>query len=411
MAGSRAPLRFRAVTLALARWGGARRRPDAPQRILVLHHLLLGDTLMVTALLAKLRERHPGAAIVMTAPVAVAPLYAGRPYGVDVVALDPRDAASAQSLFDAPRFDVAYLPADNRWSWLARALRIRWIVGIAGDRPAHKNWPVDEQVPYSAVPTAFCDTAAELVAGPPPAPFRPAQWPAPPCAEPPAVAGRYAVLHVGAGSPLKQWQPARWRALAAWLEARGLAVVWSAGPGEAALVDAVDGVDGVDGPGDPIGNRSGSGGGVAGGSGYGNAPRTGPTRVRFAGTLSLPALWHLLARAALLVVPDTGVAHLGRIVGVPTVTLYGPGSAAICGPGAFFARARCRAVTVDPFPCRDQTVQFFREVPWARRCERLPGAPPERCARALCMEAIGVAAVTGAIEDLGVVSSGRGAAN
>ena len=88
MAGSRAPLRFRAVTLALARWGGARRRPDAPQRILVLHHLLLGDTLMVTALLAKLRERHPGAAIVMTVPGAIAPLYAGRPYGVDVVALD-----------------------------------------------------------------------------------------------------------------------------------------------------------------------------------------------------------------------------------------------------------------------------------------------------------------------------------
>ena len=60
MAGSRAPMRYASVALALARWGVARRRPAAPRRILVLHHLLLGDTLMVTALLAKLRERHPG---------------------------------------------------------------------------------------------------------------------------------------------------------------------------------------------------------------------------------------------------------------------------------------------------------------------------------------------------------------
>jgi hypothetical protein len=63
-----------------------------------------------------------------------------------------------------------------------------------------------------------------------------------------------------------------------------------------------------------------------------------------------------------------------------------------------------RAVTVDPFPCRDQTVQFFREVPWARRCERLFGDPPARCARPRCMEAIGLAAVVAAIEELGVVT-------
>ena len=59
-----------------------------------------------------------------------------------------------------------------------------------------------------------------------------------------------------------------------------------------------------------------------------------------------------------------------------------------------------RAVTVDPFPCRDQTIQFFREVPWARRCERLFGDGPGRCARALCMEAIDIAAVIAAVEQL-----------
>ena len=33
--------------------------PIEPRRILIAHHLLLGDTLMLTPLLAKLRASHP----------------------------------------------------------------------------------------------------------------------------------------------------------------------------------------------------------------------------------------------------------------------------------------------------------------------------------------------------------------
>ncbi|MFO1316024.1 MAG: glycosyltransferase family 9 protein [Burkholderiales bacterium] len=370
MAGSRAPMRVASVAGALARWGLRRRRPAAPRRILLLHHLLLGDTLMVTALLAKLRARHPDAEIAMTVARAYAPLYAGRPYGVTAHVLDPRDVATFRALAALPRFDVAILPADNRWSWLARAIGARWIVGLAGDRPVHKNWPVDERVPYSPRPTAFADTAAELVAGAPPPRYRPRDWPAPPAEDLPQLPARYALLHVGASSPLKLWPPERWRALAQWLAARGVPVVWSAGPGEAAIVDAI-------------------------------APPRADARI--AGTLSLAQLWHVVAGARLLVCPDTGIAHLGRIVGTPTVTLFGPGSAVICGPGDFFADAPGQAVTVDPFPCRDQTIQFFRDVPWVRRCERLHGEPPERCPQARCMEAIGTPAVVAAIAGLGVV--------
>jgi ADP-heptose:LPS heptosyltransferase len=360
-------MRYASVALALAHWGIRRRKPADPRRILVLHHLLLGDTLMLTALLAKLRARHPAAEIVMTVSPAYAPLYEGRPYGVVAHALDPRDFATFRTLRSLPRFDLAILPADNRWSWLARALRIPWIVGIAGDRPAHKNWPVDELVPYSRVPTAFCETAAELVEGPAAAPYRADAWPAPSLREMPRLPERYAVLHVGASSVLKLWPAERWRALADALEAKGLSIVWSAGPGEGAIIDAID-------------------------------PST--SRTKIAGTLSLAAMWRLIANAKLLVCPDTGIAHLGRVVGAPTVTLFGPGSHVICGPGEFFASMPGRAVTVDPFPCRDQTVQFFREVAWARRCERLYGEGPLRCARARCMEAVETSAVMAAVDEL-----------
>lgn len=367
MAASRAPMRLLGVALALARWGFGRSRPPSPRRILVLHHLLLGDTLMVTGLLAKLRARHPDAQIEMTVAPAYAPLYTGRPYGVLAHPFDPRDIGTLRPLWSGPRPDLVILPADNRWSWLARGIGARWIVGIAGDRPARKNWPVDELVPYSTAPAAFVETAASLVGGSPPAPYRTQDWPAPEAGVAQGYDGDYVVLHVGASSLLKLWPAQRWRDLAAWLEAKSLSVVWSAGPGEAAIIEAID---------------------------------PGGTRLRVPGTQTLAQLWHLLAGARAVVCPDTGIAHLARIVGTPTVTLFGPGSAVICGTGEFFAGMPGRAVTVDPFPCRDQSIQFFRHVSWARRCERLPGAPPERCERPLCMEAIELGRVTAAIDDL-----------
>lgn len=367
MRRSRGPLRAVTLALALARWRVRRKPPKVARRILVLHQLLLGDTLMLTPLLAKLRHRHPQAEIVMTVAKPFAPLYASRPYGVRAHAFDARDVSTFWPLLRAPRFDLVILPADNRWSWLARAIGASWIVGLAGDRPAHKNWPVDQLVAYSDRPTAFGETAASLVDGAPPPGYAPADWPAPADSGRADIAGDYAVLHVGASTPLKRWEPARWRALADSLEARGILPVWSVGPGEGPLLDAI------------------------------NASANHP---RFAGTLALDELWHLISRARLLVAPDTGVAHLGRVVGVPTVTLFGPGSAVICGPGDFFAKSPCRAVTVDPFPCRDQAIQFFREVPWVRRCERMHGAPPAGCARALCMEAFEVTDVARAIDAL-----------
>ena len=128
MRRSRAPLRWFAVATALARWPFAwsRRRPAHPKRILVLHHLLLGDTLLLTGLLAKLRARHPEAEIVMTVSPAYAPLYEARPYGVRAHAFDPRDISTVWPLLRGGRFDLAILPADNRWSWLARDRLIPW---------------------------------------------------------------------------------------------------------------------------------------------------------------------------------------------------------------------------------------------------------------------------------------------
>lgn len=355
--GSRAGGRLKVLPRALARRFlrlQKRARPAAPQRILVAHHLLAGDVLMLTPLLAKLRERHAGADIAMAVRRAVAPLYSGHPYGVRPLVYEPREAATLAAVFDEPGFDLALVPGDNRYSWLAAAAGARWIVASAGDRPAAKSWPVDEQRPYGETPAAWGDMVAELADGPPPRPYRPSDWPAPICASFDAPAGRYAVLHVEASTPLKHWEDAKWLSLADRIAESGLAPIWSAGPAGGALLRRID-------PG---------------------------SRYRALGhRLDLAQLWHLVAGATLLVCPDTSVMHIGRLTGTPTVALFGPSSASLFGAGEFWRDMPYRAVTVEDFPCRDQHRLFKREILWIRRCQRtLAECPAPRCMHGIGVE-------------------------
>jgi ADP-heptose:LPS heptosyltransferase len=358
-ASSRTSGRLRIVPRALARrFLGARgrQRPRAPQSILVAHHLLLGDTLMLTALLAKLREQHPSARIVLTVPRAFAPLYAMRPYGIEPVAFEPRQAATLDRLLHAGGFDLAFVPGDNRHAWLAAAAGARWIVAHDGDRPAYKSWPVDELKAYPSEPASWADAVAMLAEGPAPQPYRPQHWPAPPCAAFDKPQGDYCVLHVGAGSKLRLWNRERWLAVAEALADRGLRVVWSAGRGE---TDEVEGID------------------------------PGKRFASLAGCLDLAQLWHLVKGARLLICPDTGISHLGRLTGTPTVTLYGPGSARLFGPGDFLRGVPFRAVGPAEFPCRDQTRIFKRDVAWVRRCQRtLAECPAPRCMHAIVADEV-----------------------
>jgi len=363
---TRAFSKFLTVFLALlqlVRSLGRRTKNPNPRRILVVHHLLLGDTLMLTPLLAKLRERFPRAEIALTTPVGFVPLYRQRPYGVDAVPYDPRKPGTLIKLMKQSGFDLAFVPGDNRYSWLALALGARWIVAFSGDRPAYKSWPVNERVPYSSTPASWGDMVARLVEGEAPSLYRPEAWGDPECQPFDLPSSPYCVLHVGARSSYRLWGKERWAHLAAYLTRRGLTVVWSAGPGEDTQVSAID---------------------------------PGGCHASYAGKLDLAQLWHLLKRARLLVCPDTGIAHMGRLVNAPTVALFGPGSATLFGAGEFWKPSPYRAITVDSFPCRDQKMLFKREIGWMRHCSR--GA--KECGNNLCMQVINLDMVESAIESL-----------
>jgi len=360
MLASRWPTRL--LCAALAAWYGGfglrRRRPSAaPRRILVAHQLLLGDTIMLAPLLKKLRTQFPAAEIVITSRPSFVPLFERRPYGVLAVRFDPRDVGTFLALFRERGFDLALLPADNRLSWLARALDSRWVVAFEGDRPAYKNWLVDEFRDFPEQPMAWGDlVAACLVDGPAPLPYLPSEWPAPSSESFTLLSSQFCVLHIGASTPLRHWEPEKWQALIRHLQVRGIHPVITTGPGEAYLLKQVD----------PEGRCQ-----------------------SYPGSLSLPQMWRLLASAAAVVCPDTGVAHLARLVGVPAVVLFGPGSATLFGGGDFWREVPDRKVTIPDFPCRDENLIFRRYLPWARHCGRtIAQCPSPKCMHALSVEMV-----------------------
>lgn len=364
---SRWPIRLLSAGLAAwyARFGLAGRKPSAtPRRILIAHHLLLGDTIMLAPLLKKLRTRFPDAEIVMTSRPAFAALFETRPYGVRVLPFDPRQVRTFPALFRNRGFDLALLPADNRFSWLARALDSRWVVAFEGDRPAYKNWLVDEFRQFPGHAMALGDLIADrLVDGPAPAPYQPSDWPAPPAQAFALPPDPYCVLHVGASTPLRHWEPEKWRGLISYLQASGTNPVISAGPGEESLVREID----------PDGR-------------YPSYP----------GSLSLPQVWRLLSGAKAMVCPDTGVSHLARLVGVPLVVLFGPGSATLVGGGEFWRNMSDTKVTIPKFPCRDENMIFRRHLPWAEHC----GRTTAQCAAPKCMQALTAEMALNALQSL-----------
>lgn len=114
---------------------------------------------------------------------------------------------------------------------------------------------------------------------------------------------RYAVLHVSPKFAYKTWTVAGWVSLGQWLVDQGLTVVVTGGaaPDEHAYSEHV------------IQQLPGA-------------------SVNLVGRIKLPALGHLLSRAALYVGTDTAVSHMAAAVGAPTIVLFGPSNPVKWGP-------------------------------------------------------------------------------
>lgn len=117
--------------------------------------------------------------------------------------------------------------------------------------------------------------------------------------------------------------------------------------------------------------------GGVGDRGQGDEIIRGSTALNLAGLTTLVGTAALIARSRALLSGDSGVLHLGVGLGVPTVSLFGPGIAAKWGPRG--ARHIILNTKLECSPC----TRFGTTPPCLRNVDCLSGIAPETVATAL----------------------------
>jgi len=289
--------------------------PPRP-RILVVTLRRLGDVLFATSLIASLRRTFRQAVIDVLVFENTAGILAGNPDIDRVVTMPPRPSVwqgLALALRLAKRYHLAVStqtgdrptvftliagrrhvgPIDGGGRGALRRLALsRSVVPQPGSHRLEDMLRLADALGVPRVGRLVCPGGA----------LRPDSSST--AARDPAVNGPlpYAVIHAAPMFQYKRWTADGWRALAAYLRARGLNVVATGGPAasELAYLDQVW--------------------------------RDVPDVVRRDGRLLWPELAELITRARLFVGPDTSVTHLAAATGCPTIALFGPTDPRLWGP-------------------------------------------------------------------------------
>lgn len=261
----------------------------APDTVLALRALGLGDALTGVPALRGLRRAFPRARLVLAAPAVVGG-WLERHGVVDATVTADEGLDGIGWAGPAPDLAVNLHGSGPRSHRALLALSPRRLLAFACPEVGHRAgppWPeggheVDRWCTLVRSAGGRCERAdlrLDLWAG---------------------NRGRYAVLHPGASAPARAWPVARWGALARALVRSGTDVVVTGGPGEEERCAAVVG--------------------------------SAPGAVDRSGRTGLDDLAGLVAQAAPVVCGDTGVAHLATACSTPSVVLFGPTSPGAWGP-------------------------------------------------------------------------------
>jgi len=357
-----------------------------PARVLVVVTRRIGDVLLTVPLVRSLKSAWPSARIDMLVFKGTEGVLTGNPDLDDVIVV-PASQPAIEGLRFARRlwrrYDLAIStsPSDRPtlYAWLAG----RWRIGVmaSGAKHAWKRVLLHATVPFDDfdthtvvqnlwladllglsrrfdVPMGRSVEDERRVEGLLPG-FRHA---------------RFAVLHLFPKFTYKMWDPVQWRELAAWLKAKGIAVVLSGSsdPQELLYVNEFA---------DLLGRH---------------ARDLRP--LNLAGKLSFSQLALLLERATLYVGPDTVTTHLAAAVGVPTVALFGPSNPVKWGPWP-------KGCDADPSPYRFRGTQFVGNVALVQGAGHCVPCLQEGCARhegseSVCLQMLAAGTVIEVAEKL-----------
>lgn len=276
-------------------------------RILVIVLRRLGDVLLTTPLIRSLKQAYPDAAIDALVFAGTEEILAGNSDLANVIAMPPRatlrqTVALGWRLWRRYHLAISTQTGDRptAFAWVAGRKRIGLTEGdgmlarlkrralgqfVVTDPELHRVADLLRLADMLGI-----EEAEDIVL--PAGPVRGDISPGRP----------YAVIHAGPMFRYKRWTEEGWRALAAALAARGLAVVATGGPSDAdkQYLDSVWGAR--------------------------------PEVRRLDGALSWGELAALIGGAQVYIGPDTSVTHLAAATGAPTVALYGPTDPRLFGP-------------------------------------------------------------------------------
>jgi heptosyltransferase-2 len=357
--------------------------PAAPRRLLVRGVNWLGDAVMTTPALLRLREAMPATHIALLSPAKIAELWRGHLAVDEVLAVPPGTGLwSVGAHLRAGRFDAALvLPNSQRSAletWLARIPRRigyarpwrNWLLTDAvPERPGrvkmHKRSnaeirqllaapPVAAQPPPSSAHQIYEYLHLVELLGARPDPLLPRLEVS--AAEVTRTAAKFGLtpdavwlgLNPGAEyGPAKRWPQEFFIETAAAVQARtGCRCVIFGGQGDTELAAVIT-------------------------RGLCAAAPGHPPPVNLAGQTTLRELSAALRTCRVLLTNDTGPMHMAAALGVPVVVPFGSTSSELTGPGLPGGREhRFLRVNAPCSPC------FRRECPVDFRC--LKGLSPER---------------------------------
>lgn len=341
-------------------------------RIVLFRPDHIGDVLLTTPALRLLREAMPDAEILMLVNPVSAPILIDNPdidhlitipfpgfmRGAEAGAADAyaRAWATAEALKRLNATHAVILRPDHGWgAWAAARAGIPVRIGYdLADTRAY----LTHRVPFARAHAA--ELNARLIdalvsgtrTGPPPAlqlPIGSADR-----ADADALLARHGIepgtriiaVHPGAGALFKRWDVEKWAKAAETLAyEREAAVVFTGGPGETELIEAIRTAMHPA----ALAQRAGIGG---------SAPDPVTLGVGTVHTASLAGetpfavLAAVYARAEVVLGADSGPMHIAVAAKAPTVTLYGPADPAEFGPWGSAERHRALFSDIACRPCR-----------------------------------------------------------
>ncbi len=276
------------------------RLPGAPRRIGIIRPGGIGDAVLLAPALACLQARFPAARITVLAERRNAAVFDLAP---QVATTWCYDRPAGMTRFCRQQYDILIDSEQSHYlsAVLARAVRARVRIGFATNA---RQQLFDLCIPYSHgdhETTSFLRLLTPLGISPrrPPAPpFLTLPRPAVARAErllAPVGHRRFACIFPGASIRERRWGADRFHQVARSLVAQGIGITVVGGQAD---------------------RRQGE-----------RIVRNIAPALNLAGSTSLLETAAVLARAALLVSGDSGILHLAVGLGIPTVSLFGPGIA------------------------------------------------------------------------------------